>query len=82
MIIVIILGTGIGIYLICISVGLLVFIMFVVVWKYRQSMLKLITCTKAVCSLKKQHDEDNNKTDGYTVIDELYLVEKTLSQKR
>jgi ABC-type uncharacterized transport system permease subunit len=73
MIIVIILGTGIGIYLICISVGLLVFIMFVVVWKYRQSMLKLITCTKAVFSLKRQHDEDN-ETDGYTVIDELYLV--------
>jgi hypothetical protein len=45
-------------------------------------MLKLITRTKAVCSLKRQHDEDNNKTDGYTVIDELYLVEKTLSQKR
>jgi hypothetical protein len=45
-------------------------------------MLKLITRTKAVCSLKRQHAEDNNESDGYNVIDELYLMEKTLSKKR
>ena len=67
--------------MICIVVALLVFIMFVIVWKYRQSMLKLITRTKAVCSLKRQHAEDNNESDGYNVIDELYLKEKTLSKK-
>ena len=37
---------------------------------------------KSCLFLKRQHDEDNNETDGYCVIDELYLVEKTLSQKR
>jgi len=56
--------------------------MFVIVWKYRQSILKLIPRTKAVCSFKREHGEDNNETDGYAVIDDIYMVEKTLSQKR
>ena len=80
--ILIFLGTAIGIYLICIVAILLFFIMFVIVWKYRQSILKLIPRTKAVCSFKREHGEDNNETDGYAVIDDIYFVEKTLSQKR